>query len=112
MEAHQSLARTAIALERHQLATGGYPDTLAALTPKFLPTALNDPFAMAAFHYTKTADGRYLLYSTGPNGRDDQGHAVKRKTKDVFRQPEKSRTPMDDHGDADDIAWTYLPLEK
>ena len=109
-QANQSVARTAIALERHHLATGTYPETLAALTPKFLPTPLNDPFGNAPFHYSKTADGRYLLYSVGPNGRDDQGRAVKKKTKDVFRQPEESRSKLDDHEAADDIAWTYLPL--
>lgn len=110
-QTHQSLVRTAIALERHALATGNYPDSLSALTPKFLPTVLNDPFSKAAFHYTRTTDGRFLLYSVGSNGRDDQGRAVKGKNKDAFRQ---SEDPIDSAEDlsADDIAWTYLPLEK
>ncbi len=111
-EAHQSLARTAIALERHALATGNYPDSLSALTPKFLPKALNDPFSKAPLHYTTTTDGRYLLYSVGPNGRDDQGRAVKKKEKDIARiaATENPQTPPT--ATADDIAWTYLPLEK
>ncbi len=111
-QTHQALARTAIALERHQLATGSYPDTLAALTPKFLPTALIDPFSKAAFHYTKTADGRYLIYSVGSNGHDDKGRAVKRKQRDDFGLRMDSNSPTTEPAVADDIAWTYLPLEK
>ncbi len=108
-EVHQSLARTAIALERHQLAAGSYPDTLAALTPKFLPTALNDPFSKGPLHYSKTADGRYLLHSVGPNGRDDQGRFDKRaKSSEALRVS----APTTGRSGADDIAWTYLPLEK
>ena len=109
VEARQSLARTAIALERHHLANGSYPDTLAALTPKFLPTALNDPFSKAPLHYSKTTDGRYLLYSVGRNGTDDKGHSTKRaRSNNAYRGPESK----DASNEADDIAWTYLPLEK
>ncbi len=109
-ETHQALSRTAIALERHALATGKYPDSLSALTPKFLPAALNDPFSKAPFHYAKTSDGRFLLYSVGPNGRDDQGRSGKKKEKDIARiaATENPQTPAT--ATADDIAWTYLPL--
>ncbi len=109
---HQSLARTAIALERHQLATGSYPDTLAALSPQFLASPLNDPFGKEPFHYSKTSDSRYLLYSVGSNGHDDRGRAVKRKQRDDFRLPKDSNSPTTEPAVADDIAWTYLPLEK
>lgn len=109
VEAHQSLARTAIALERHHLANGSYPDALAALTPKFLPTALNDPFGKAPLYYSKTTDGRYLLYSVGRNGTDDKGHSTKKaRSNNTYRGPGSK----DASTEADDIAWTYLPLEK
>ncbi len=111
-QTHQALARTAIALERHQLATGSYPVTLATLSPRFLASPLDDPFGQEPFHYAKTADGRYLLYSVGSNGRDDQGRAVKQKTKQLELESDASQNTPDDHGAADDIAWTYLPLEK
>ena len=78
--------------------------------PKFLPAALNDPFSKAPFHYAKTSDGRFLLYSVGPNGRDDQGRSGKKKEKDIARiaATENPQTPAT--ATADDIAWTYLPL--
>ena len=110
-QTHQSLARTAIALERHHLANGSYPDTLAALTPKFLPTALNDPFSKAPLHYSKTTDGRYLLHSVGSNGRDDQGR-FDRKAKPIEAFTFRAKEPKAAHPAEDDIAWTYLPLEK
>lgn len=111
-QTHQALSRTAIALERHALATGSYPNSLSELTPKFLPTALNDPFGKTPLHYTKTSDGRFLLYSVGPNGRDDQGRAVKKKEKDIARIAAMQNPKTPATATADDIAWTYLPLEK
>ena len=61
------------ALERHRLATGHYPDALAALSPRFvrrLPTDLVDGQSL---RYRRTTDGRLLLYSVGWNGADDNG---------------------------------------
>lgn len=66
------LAIAACALERHRLARGSYPESLAALAPEFgpLPT---DPMSGQPFRYERTADGRFRLWSLGWNGKDDGG---------------------------------------
>jgi hypothetical protein len=74
------LAITACALERYRLAHGGFPETLDALAPAFLPKPPLDPMTGQPFHYRRTDDGRFLLYSVGEDGKDDGGvfGAVKR----------------------------------
>ncbi|MSU27068.1 MAG: hypothetical protein EXS27_04015 [Pedosphaera sp.] len=66
------LAITACALERHRLARGSYPESLAALAPEFGPLPA-DPMNGQPFHYERTADGRFSLWSVGWNGKDDGG---------------------------------------
>lgn len=67
------LAITVCALERHRLARGGYPETLDALVPAFMPSPLLDPMNSQPFHYHRTDDGWFLLYSVGEDGKDDGG---------------------------------------
>lgn len=66
------LAAAACALERHWLARGSYPETLAALAPEFGPLP-PDPMTGQPFRYERTADGRFRLWSLGWNGQDDGG---------------------------------------
>jgi hypothetical protein len=76
------LAQTAIALERFRAANSGrYPDSLTALSPKLLATVPSDPFDGKPLRYRKAGDG-YLLYSIGPDSKDDQGEH-KRGSDDV-----------------------------
>ena len=49
-----------------------YPDSLAALAPKYIPKVPEDVFSAKAMIYKKTDTG-YLLYSVGVNGKDDGG---------------------------------------
>ena len=67
------LARVACALERHRLATGEYPETLAALAPKFIDQIPPDVNNGQPLHYHRTNAGQFLLYSVGGNGKDDGG---------------------------------------
>lgn len=67
------LARVAIALERHRLALGGYPEKLDALAPRFLPQVPHDLINGEPLRYRRTADGTFLLYSVGWNETDDGG---------------------------------------
>lgn len=67
------LAITVCALERHRLAHGGYPETLDALVPTFMPKLLPDLINGQPFHYRRTDDGWFLLYSVGEDGKDDGG---------------------------------------
>ena len=66
------LAATACALERHWLARGSYPESLAALAPEFGPLP-SDPMSGQPFRYERTADGHFRLWSVGWNGKDDGG---------------------------------------
>src|SRR5262249_48383417 len=51
----------AVAAERFRIATGRWPESLAELTPKYLPAAPLDPFDGKPLRYRKTADG-VLIY--------------------------------------------------
>ncbi len=67
------LARLALALGAYHADRRAYPPTLAALSPGYLPAIPEDIFINQPLHYTLTPTG-YLLYSVGPNMRDDAGH--------------------------------------
>jgi hypothetical protein len=67
------LASAAAALERHRLATGSYPKTLAELAPRFAATVPTDPMTSQPFGYRLEADGSFTLYGMGPNKKDDNG---------------------------------------
>lgn len=69
-------AQIACALERYHLARGSYPETLDALSPQFIEKIPRDPIGGRPFHYRRTADGTFLLYSVGWNGTDDGGKTV------------------------------------
>jgi len=67
------LAVTVAALERHRLATGGYPKSLGDLVPRFLAKVPLDPMDGRPLRYRVNADGSFTLYSIGANQTDDQG---------------------------------------
>ena len=79
-QASVDLARTACALERYRLAHGEYPETLDALTPQFIEKVPHDIIGRQPFHYRRTADGKFLLYSVGWNETDDGGEESPQKT--------------------------------
>jgi hypothetical protein len=72
-QANTDLAVLACALERYRLANGQYPDTLAALAPKFISKIPNDVISGESLKYRRTDDGQFLLYSVGWNQTDDGG---------------------------------------
>lgn len=61
------------ALERHRLANGNYPDRLAELVPRFLPTIPLDVFDGQPLRYANTPPNGHRVYSVGQNGRDNGG---------------------------------------
>jgi hypothetical protein len=67
-------ATVVCALERYRLANGQYPETLAALEPKFIKSVPKDAVSGEALKYRRTDDGKFLLYSVGWNGTDDGGN--------------------------------------
>jgi len=66
----------ACALERARLADGRYPQSLAALTPRFLPQPRRDVMTGQPLIYRADANG-YVLYSIGWNQQDDGGRPGK-----------------------------------
>jgi len=62
----------AFALAAYQRDHGAYPAKLDELAPKYLASVPLDLFTGKALVYRPAADG-YLLYSCGPDGRDDLG---------------------------------------
>ena len=66
-------ARVACALERYQLAHGGYPENLDVLVPQFIDTLPHDVIGGQPLPYRRTDAGKYLLYSVGWNETDDGG---------------------------------------
>jgi hypothetical protein len=69
------LARAAIALERHRLRHGGFPESLEALDAAVLPAGglPNDLVTGGPLRYRRTDNGRFDLYAVGWNGTDDGG---------------------------------------
>jgi hypothetical protein len=74
------LARTAIALKRHELRHGKLPCSLAALVPEFLPQPPIDYMDGQPLRYCLDSDVSFLLYSVGPDGRDDEGDTSPTRT--------------------------------
>lgn len=70
-----NLAVIACSLERYHLAKGEYPKTLEALAPQFIEKIPHDVIGGGPLHYRRADDGKFVLYSIGWNGRDDNGQA-------------------------------------
>ena len=66
------LTHVAFALAGYRREHGEYPRTIADLCPKHIAAVPRDPFNDADLHYRQEGNG-YLLYSVGPNGKDDGG---------------------------------------
>ena len=61
--------RILLRLRAHRLRKGAYPETLAGLG-RALP---DDPYTGKPFVYRRLEGDKFLLYSTGPDGKDDGG---------------------------------------
>ena len=67
------LGQTAIALQQFYNSNGNkFPDALTELSPKFIGSVPNDPFDGQPLRYRKAGAG-FLLYSIGPDLKDDGG---------------------------------------
>ncbi|MBX9582949.1 MAG: hypothetical protein K2X87_21800 [Gemmataceae bacterium] len=79
----------AFALAAYRADHGKYPAALADLAPGYLKEVPDDLFSGKPLVYRPAADG-YLLYSIGPNGKDDGGRSPDDDRKDydlVVRMP-------------------------
>lgn len=74
-----SLNQLALAISAYHTENHKYPATLAELTPKYITKIPQDSFSSRDFIY-KTQDNGYLIYSVGPNGKDEGGKNYERDT--------------------------------
>ena len=65
--------RLAIAVERFRIARGKIPEALAELVPDFLTQTPREIYSGASTIYRPNENSHFLLYSTGPDRRDDGG---------------------------------------
>jgi hypothetical protein len=56
---------------------GQYPESLEALVPQYAEKLPHDIIGGQPLHYHRTADGHFVLYSVGWDGKDDGGLAGK-----------------------------------
>jgi hypothetical protein len=84
----ESLARlrlglTAVALEQYHAAHNSrYPTDLTQLAPEYLPAPILDPFDGQPLRYRAKGSG-YVLYSIGPDLRDDSGNRMSGREGDI-----------------------------
>jgi hypothetical protein len=70
----------AFAIAAYRIHTGTYPKSLDALVPKYLDKLPDDLFTGKPLVYRPSESG-YLLYSLGPDGKDDDGRGPKDEPK-------------------------------
>jgi hypothetical protein len=61
-----------IAAERHRLKTGAWPTTIDAIDSNILSSAPSDPYSGQPYRMERRG-GRLIVYSLGPNGKDEHG---------------------------------------
>lgn len=71
------LVMTELAVRGYQAKNGKPPAALAELVPAWLSSVPLDPFSNRPLVYRVTTNS-FLLYSIGPDGKDDQGTPLKR----------------------------------
>ncbi len=68
-----NLAVTACALERYRWDHGAYPPALGPLVPEYLESVPADVVNGQPLRYCVSPESRFVLYSVGANGQDDDG---------------------------------------
>ena len=76
-----ALLVTALALQAYHQDHKAYPPSLTALVPGYLKAVPTDPFALSGPLRYKLVGAKYVLYSVGPDGKDDGGKAIFDATK-------------------------------
>ncbi|HEU5397074.1 MAG TPA: hypothetical protein VFV81_07895, partial [Verrucomicrobiae bacterium] len=76
------LAMAAVALAQFHAVHHQYPPALAELSPTYLPATPQDPFDGRSLRYEKKGPG-YLLYSIGPDLKDDGGKRLSARGGDM-----------------------------
>src|SRR5581483_956076 len=97
---------TAIALKRYELQRHEFPATLNELVPNFLKAVPNDGMDGQPLRYRRNADGRFLLYSIGDNGKDDGGDPIS----DQIDTPGMHYSPRGSWENPHSLDWVWPQL--
>ena len=90
-----------LAIRAYQMDSGRPPSKLLDLVPKYLPVVPDDPCAAGPMKY-RVEEGRYTIYSIGPDGDDDGGKPIVAANgvedgdysdAELFPQPSASQSP-------------------
>ncbi len=102
---------TLLALHRHHLARGYFPDTLADLVPEFLDEIPADPFDPGTAIKYRLVDGIPHLYFTGSDGDDDGGRhpAPDTPVQAFLGFVARFGDPSGPKADAADADWVIYP---
>lgn len=73
---HRRCVVVACGLERYRLAHGAYPASLDLLTKELAGLSVNDPARPDRLPSYRPENGRYRLWSAGPDGKDDGGLSI------------------------------------
>ncbi len=88
-QAFNDQIRVACALERHRLAHGAFPESLATLEPQFITKLPHDVINGQPLKYRREPDGSFILYSVGWNETDDGGTVVMKGKNSATVDPDK-----------------------
>ena len=109
-EAQDALLLTELALRGYKLDHGNNPTTLSALVPGYLHTMPIDPFALSGPLRYKTQAKKFVLYSVGPDGKDDGGQPIfevkKEKPSAGVLFDQRYRVKAESKGDI--VAWVNV----
>ncbi|MDO8682620.1 MAG: hypothetical protein Q7N50_03975 [Armatimonadota bacterium] len=75
-ETQNTLFTVTLALHAYHLEHGRYPAALAELTSSYLKKIPNDPFALKKPLKYKQVGAKYVLYSIGPDAKDNGGKPI------------------------------------
>ena len=75
-ETQNRLLLVSLALRAYRLEHGGYPVSLAELAPAYLKQIPDDPFALKGAFLYRINGQKYVLYSVGPDGKDNGGTPI------------------------------------
>jgi len=75
-ETQNRLLIVALALRAYRVEHGAYPAKLSALVPAYLSSIPGDPFVSSGPLRYKPSSPGYILYSIGPDGKDDGGKPI------------------------------------
>lgn len=97
----------ACALERHILRHGSYPETLDSLDSEIRGSSVLFDVNENVMHYLLVPGGRFRLWSSGPDGKDDGG----KFRNELITSAYKSKSPYQ-RNYIGDWVWRYDPAVK